>query len=133
MAGASAQPLCDDQYPSLIPPRCDRPCGSAGTGGRTSTPSVPVWQGPCPSLPPPPVSASTASSNPRLSEPGARGCTGSQHPHCYGEPLGGVIAQEQVLPAAPAPQGEHELTQSWDTCTAPAPCAGQAWRTGQDS
>lgn len=76
------------KHPSFISPRCDRPYGSGGTGGRTSTPSVPVWQGPCPSPPPRPASASTASSNPQLSEPGGRGCTRCRCPHC-GAPLGG--------------------------------------------
>lgn len=51
-------------------------------------------------------------------------------PTC-GEALGGGSAQEQVLPEAPALPGEHQLTRSWDTCTAPAPCAGRALRTGQ--
>ncbi|XP_068852616.1 uncharacterized protein [Aphelocoma coerulescens] len=48
-----------------------------------------------------------------------------------GDPWEGGTAQSQVLPVAPAPQGEHELSRSWDTCTAPAARAGQAWRTGQ--
>lgn len=45
--------------------RYDRPSGSAGTGGRTSTRSGPGWHAPCPSPRRPPGSAFTASSSPQ--------------------------------------------------------------------
>ncbi|XP_043321867.1 corticotropin-releasing factor receptor 1 isoform X2 [Cervus elaphus] len=45
------------------------PSGRGGTGGRTSTQSVPAWLAPCPSPPPRRVSAFTASSSPQQCEP----------------------------------------------------------------
>lgn len=46
-----------------------------------------------------------------------------------GDPWEGGAAQSQVLPVAPALQGEHELTRSWDTC--PTCWAGLEDRTAE--
>lgn len=85
--------------PLCVTSRCDRQCGSGGTDGRTSIPSAPAWLVPCPSPPPRPVSASTASSSPRPSdEPGAS-CPTQRRPHvppCVGPP---ARRGSRVLPA----------------------------------
>ncbi|XP_045693256.1 corticotropin-releasing factor receptor 1 isoform X2 [Phyllostomus hastatus] len=75
------------------------PSGRGGTAGRTSTPSAPVWPGPCPSPPPRPGSAFTASSSPRPSEPEGHGTAPSS-------PVGKRVARLSRRPClwrGPAP------------------------------
>lgn len=61
--------LCHLNLPPLNC-RCDLPSGNGGTAGRTTTASACAWPEPCPSLRPPPGSASTASNRPQPCEQG---------------------------------------------------------------
>lgn len=106
--------------PSSVTPRCAQLCGSGGTDGRTSTPSVLGWLGPCPSPPPRPGSASTASSSPQQCEAGGGSCP--MGPCCVGTGAGcaacrGCTNLQWVIGnSAEAPVWTGQTCRMWDIC-----------------